>query len=150
MRELKITRKKSGNILANINQMLTATKVDAIDRTAVTELAFAELTAATLPLCPTGQDPADFYRANCIEGVRAFLDQVVEMVSINQEQCLLAIWGVYAYRLSIIQPLNLTDVRPCVGRYMAKMPERHSAMIAKYPTLNENYWALADSIYVNV
>lgn len=148
MAELKITRKKSGSIVANINQMLTATKVDAMDRTPVTELGFAELIAATLPLAPEGQDVADFYRANCLDGVRAFLDQAVELVQINQEQTLLAVFGVYAYRISVIQPSNLTDVRPCIGRYMRKLPQRHADMVAKYPTLNENYWALADSIYV--
>jgi hypothetical protein len=148
MAELKITRKKSGSIISNINQMLTSTKVDAMDRTPVTELAFAELIAATLPLAPQGQDVADFYRTNCIEGVKAFLDQAVELVSISQEQCLLAVYGVYAYRVSMIQPENLTDVRPCIGRYIRRLPQRHADMVMKYPTLNDNYWALADSIYV--
>lgn len=148
MAELKLTRKKSGAIISNVNQMLTACKVDAVDRTPATEIAFAELIAATLPIPPQDQDRSAFYRATCLEGVKGFLDQLVEMVSINQEQTLLAVWGVYDYRMSIITPITLSDVRPCIGRYCRKLPKRHSDMVQKYPDLADNYWAISDSIYV--
>lgn len=147
MAELKISRKKSTALISDINYMLAQCKVDAIDRTPATELAFAEMIAATLPVAGQGQDVAQFYRGTVLDGVKDFLDQLCELVQINQEQTLLAVWGCYSYRMSIIAPLTLSDVRPCIGRYVAKMPVRHADMIKKYPDLADNYWAISNTIY---
>lgn len=147
MAELKISRKKSTTLISDVNYMLSACKVDAVDRTPATELAFAEMIAATLPIAGAGQDVAQFYRGTVLQGVKDFLDQLCELIQINQEQTLLAVWGVYSYRMSIIAPLTLNDVRPCIGRYIAKLPVRHAEMVKKYPDLNENYWAIGNTIY---
>lgn len=147
MAELKLNRKKSVVLISDLNYLLSTCKVDAIDRTPVTELAFAELIAATLPLAGPEQDVQQFYRTTVMDGVKSFLDQLCELVQINHEQCMLAVWGVYSYRQSVVNPLTLSDVRPCIGRYIAKLPVRHADMVKKYPTLADNYWAISQTIY---
>lgn len=147
MAELKLSRKRAGQLVSDVNFMLSSTKVDAVDRTAATELAFAEMIAATLPVAGQGIDLANFYRTTLMDGVKGFLDQLVEVIQINQEQALLAVWGAYDYRMSVCTPRDLQDVRPCLERYKRKLPKRHADMVDKYPTLKDNYWAIGSTIY---
>lgn len=145
---LTISKKKSAELIAQLNYMFSRCKVDSIDRTAAAELAFAEMISATLPSCGAEQSVAEFYRSTLLDGVKDFLDQLVEVVQINQEQCLLAVWGAYDYRMSIVIPKRLSDCRPCIGRYLEKVPARHAEMIAKYPELGECYYGIGSVIYV--
>lgn len=148
MPALKITKKRSVELVSQLNYLFSTNKVDAVDRNPVAELAFAELIAGTLPACGEGQDLAQFYRGTLLDGVRDFVDQVVEVVQMNQEQCLLAVWASYSYRMRCAQPRNPGDVRPNLAAYSAQMPARHANVMAKYPNITENYWGLASIIYV--
>lgn len=146
---LKLSKKKSAELVSQVNYMFSSNKVDAVDRTPVAELAFAELIAGTLPTCGDGQDVAQFYRGTLMDGVKSFMDQLVEVIQLNQEQCLLAVWAAYAYRMRVASPRGPGDIRPCVVQYLSTMPTRHGDMIKKYPNLCEQYWGIASLIYAN-
>jgi hypothetical protein len=149
MATLKLSRAKSAELISAVNYLFSTNGVSNADRTPAAELVFAELIAVTLPLASEGQKAEDFYRSTLLAGVRAFLDQLCEVVQINHEQCMLAVWGAYSYRQSIVVVKNLFDIRPDIGRYIGKMPQRHADIIKRYPVLSDSYWGISALIYAD-
>lgn len=147
MHTLKLSKRSLAELISQVNYMFSANRVDAMDRTPVAELAFAELIAATLPTVAEGQAAADFYRTTLLDTVRAFVDDLVEVVQINHEQCLLAVWSAYNYRMSMVNPQFPSHARPCLERYVAMLPPRHGELVVKYPNLCNEYGAIASFIY---